>query len=97
SLTGTLARIADAKHIVFSIATTWTLVKKNRYHLLFKSGFSPVSFWRFIAISVVGARNRVVMDASFVPPEKIRNERQMKSQHHSRKSRSYYGRQPPIG
>jgi len=28
SLTGTLARIAAAKHIVFSIATTWTLVKR---------------------------------------------------------------------
>ena len=37
------------------------------------------------------------MDASFVPPEKIRNETQMKSQRHSRKSRSYSGRQPPIG
>ena len=28
--------------------------------------FSPVSFWRFIAIGVLVTRNRVVMDASFV-------------------------------
>jgi hypothetical protein len=28
--------------------------------------FFPVSFWRFIAICVLVARNRVVMDAAFV-------------------------------
>ena len=56
--------------------------KKNRYHLLSKSGF-PNLLWRFIATSVVVARNRVVMDAPLFSSEKTRNETQLKSQRHS--------------
>jgi hypothetical protein len=60
---GTLARIADAKHIVLSIATTWTLGKRKGITAL-QEWFSPVTCWRFIANSVLVARNRIVMDAS---------------------------------
>jgi hypothetical protein len=49
SKVGTLARIADAKHIAFLIATTWTVGKRIGITCASRVVF-PISFWRFIAI-----------------------------------------------